>query len=146
MPAKVTARIADHPGQGRARVLPFRRFEGGHAVGDRLDAGQRRAAGAERPQHDEERQRTGARELRRFGRRLVHREAIDRVAHEPDRDQHEDADQEEVGRHGEDAAGLADAAQVEHRHQDDEADAERDAVVVQLRERPRPAPPPPPRC
>ena len=50
-------------------------------------------------------------------RRFLDREAVERVADEADREHDEDADQEEVGRHGEDAAGLPDAAQVEQRHQ-----------------------------
>ena len=46
------------------------------------------------------------------------------VAVEADREQHEDADDEEVGRDGEDAAGLADAAEVAEHQNGQKAEAQ----------------------
>ena len=48
------------PGQRRPRVLPLRRLEGRHAVADRLDAGQRHGALAERTQDEEQAERLGS--------------------------------------------------------------------------------------
>ena len=56
-------------------------------------------------------------------------------ADEADRDQDEDADDEAVGRQGEDGAALAHAAQIAERHQNEEGEAERHGEARQLRRR-----------
>ena len=126
----------DHPGQGRARVLPLRRLKRGHTVRDGLDAGQRRAAAAEGRQDEQDADRLSRGfDFARGDHRSLRHETLRCGADQTERDHADDADQEEVGRHGEDAARFPNPAQVEQRHQDDESQTERDPMVAELRHR-----------
>ena len=110
-----------------AGVLPLRLLERGHAVGDRLDAGDRGAAGGERVQHHVERraeEQPGARVCRTGASPRGRVVAVGRSPatsfDEADAEQHDHVDDEEVGRDREELPRLRDAAQVAERDDDDE--------------------------
>ncbi len=132
-PAKRHREDADHPRQRRAGIAPFRWAERRDAVGDRLDTGQRRAAGGERAQDQEDPDR--ATPDHGLARWLVHIEAARGVAHDPQRQHRHHCDEEKVGRDREDRAGFADTAQIEHRNKKNEQRAGDHKVLVQAGER-----------
>ncbi len=132
MPTNSVIRIEPEPGEHDAGVARLRRPEGGHAVGHRLDAGERGAAGGERAQHQEEGQVLGHREIGgRRRRSLPSRHPPDEAVgeHAPE------AHHEEVGRDREEIARLPQAPKVHGRDPGDEEHAERDAIVVEDGER-----------
>ena len=111
----------------RPGVLPLAASERRHAVGDRLDAGHRRAARGERVQHED---RAAPHRRARAGvptapcRRVavgVRQVAATPAGTRPDAEQDDHVDDEEVRRDGEDPARLLDArAGCPHAMSDDE--------------------------
>ena len=122
------------PGQRRPGVLPLRRLEGGHAVADRLHAGQRHGALAERAQDQEESERLRPL-LDRLppGRRRERGDVAKRHACDPVADDREHDDDVRVRRDHEDRPGLANAAKVAEHDQQHQRHAHPDASVVELR-------------
>ena len=89
-----------HRGQRRGRVLGLGLAEGGHAVGDGLDAGEGHGAGGEAPQDEEQRERA-ARLAHVLGSLGVERHRVDVAeedAEEPVADQQRQGDDVDVGR------------------------------------------------
>ena len=117
-------------------LLPGGLLERRHAVGDRLDAGDRRAAGGEGVEHAEEpgavEERVGV-ELASGGRcprrtrRRTGRSPL-RYSHSAEPEQHEHVGDEEVGGDGEDLPGLLHPAQVPVGDQRDEEQRDRHLV------------------
>ena len=109
-----------------AGVLPLDRLEGGHAVGDGLDAGHGRAAGGEGVEDEQDRRGTRGLEPahRVLGDHVLEPTAEDGLEHAGD-DHQEHGDDEEVGRDGEDLPGLLDAAQVADGDDGDEGEGDR---------------------
>lgn len=112
-----------HQRQRGGGVAALGAAEGGDAVADRLDAGERGAAGGEGAQQQEdEGEAREARVLRldlelRGGR--GHGLAEDQAPDDAPDQHEEDAADEDVGGDGEELARLPDAAQVHHREQGD---------------------------
>ena len=107
-----------------------------HAVRDRLDAREGGASAREGAQQ----QQDDARLRQRLGLDAVvgglgDRRVAEHGAREPDDDHHEDAADEQVGRHRERLRRLAHAAQVDGGEDDDEDDRELDAERVELGDR-----------
>ena len=124
-----------HRDQRRRRVLRLRRTERRHAVRHRLDAGHRRAAVRERRQQQEQRER-----LVRGHDGIGRRHRMNAAAHDAkraDADEDQRADDEEIGRDGENLPRLADASQVAEHQQHDERERQLHAVHVPLRKRRR---------
>ena len=99
----------------------------GYAVRDRLHARQGRTAVGESPQEEEQAERLKRIPLRLFrvrGRRDRHRARIERVIRQAPGDHAEEAEEEQVGRHCEDASRLADAPQVGQGDKGDYDDAQ----------------------
>ena len=95
-----------------------------HAVGDRLDAGERAAPGREglQDEQDGDRLESARGQLRRAELLLVQAEGMD----EADGDDGEQAEDEDQRGQQEGTGRLAQAAQVEHRDDEEDAEAERD--------------------
>ena len=110
----------------RGGVLALRLAEGGHAVADRLDAGEGGAAGREGTRQQERHRQSGERRVvGRLGgdvvrRALRLRQVAEEVPDEPPGGHEADRDHEQVGRDGEGGAGLLRAAQVQRHEQQDE--------------------------
>ena len=123
------------PRQGRPGVLPLRRLERRHAVADRLHAGERHRALAERAEDQEEAERLAALldALPRGGgherRDLPERDLVETVGDDPEHD-----DDVRVRRDHEDRARLADTTKVPEHEQRDQDNADPDAGVVDLRQ------------
>ena len=127
IPMNRTASRAAMYRQGRRRVLRLGRLERRHAGRDRLGAGQGDGAGGERPQQQDDRERlepcpaTWPASARAVASppspRTMIRNAPTAIISSAETD-------EQVGRDGEDVAGLAQAAQVADRDQADRADAD----------------------
>ena len=117
-----------HDHQRRPRVLPLGRFERGHAVGNGLDAGDRRAArseGAHQHEHRRAHQEAVALVPGREHARLVDRldrQVAEEHPGEPDAEQSDHRCDEEVGGHREHAPRLADPAEVAVCDERDEED------------------------
>ena len=118
-----------------AGVDALRPPERADGVGDRLDAGQRRAAVGERPEQDEDHGpadqavRTRAERIGAVQRvRVVRRQVPHQVADQPDDDHQDDRTCEQVGRYREGPAGLLEAAQVPEAHEQHHADGDLDLV------------------
>ena len=120
------------PGEDDTRVARFRRLEGGHAVRDGLDAGQRGAARGEGAQEQEEPDALEPVRMRLVGRLAEEVEDGTRGAVGDEREQTED---EEVRRRREELPGLPDAAQVDDGHDHHRRHAQHDAVAEQPRHR-----------
>ena len=132
-------RRRDHPQhrQGRRRVAGLGPTEHGHAVGDRLDARQRRATGGEGTHQEERAGEPGqAVGVTGGGNQVVGRsrrnpQRAGRHLREADDDHEPDGQHVHVGGHGEGATGLAGSAQVQGRQDHDEADRDRHLVARQ---------------
>ncbi len=113
--------------QGGGCVLAVRLAEGVHAVGDRLDPGERRRTGREGAQEHEERDRAGP------YRQSVRHDGVVRVAcrqlDDPDDDEHSDGGDEEIGREREHEPRLTNAAQIGEHDQDEAPERECDLVA-----------------
>ncbi len=126
---------AEQPAEGHLGVLgPLDAGlpEGGDGIRDRLDAGERRAAGGERAeqQQDTHRARVGG----EFGGVPGGEEADGRVTEQSDDDHSEDRDDEDRGGDHEDAGGLRDAPQVDGGDQGEHRQAEPHPVAVEAGE------------
>ena len=126
-----------HRHQRAGRVPRLRRLEGRHARGDRLGAGQGDGARREGPEQDQDRDARGrvlmaAIDLRRSGVGPVSPRTGSGTTPSPIIRKRRA--EEQVGRDGEDAARLAEAAQVAQRDQPDGRDADHDLPVVQRRD------------
>ena len=126
--------------QRRRGVARLRLLEGGHAVADRLDTGERRAARRERPGDQEHQWRSPSTspcsdlhlEARGLGLQLV---AEDEDLEQPPAEHDVHADHERVGRNRERGARLPDAAQVQRRQNQDRGDREQHLVLGDERDR-----------
>ena len=105
-----------HDGQRGGGVAALGLLEVGHPVADRLDPGQRGAAGGERAQHHRDEQEAAGVPVRALmpiaADSATGASPADDLATAPSADHREDADHEAVGRDREHAARLLDAAQV----------------------------------
>ena len=108
-------------------------LKAGHAVGDRLDAGQGDRATGEGLEKQEDAEPLGAEGRRRL--RATAGQSRSRCRPRPPRPSQGQAD-EEVGRDGEDVAGLAQAAEVRDRDQRDGDEGDLDADCRRRRARP----------
>jgi hypothetical protein len=125
-----------HERQRRRGVPALGLAEGRDAVGDRLDAGQGRAAGREGPQRQEGEREPGQAGVLLLGQHLVvgalgPRRVTGGRLEQPVDDHRADAQHEPVRGHGEGPARLLDAAQVHRRQERDAQQGQRDAVVGQ---------------
>lgn len=114
-------------------VAALRLAEGGDAVADRLDAGERGAAGGEGAQQQEAEGESGealvlGSDLQVGGGR-PHGVAEDEAAEGAPGDEGEDPGHEDVGGDGEEAARLLDAAEVHEGEQHDDGDGGRRLVL-----------------
>ena len=124
-----------HVRQRRRRVLRFRWLEGGHAGRDGLGAGQRHGAGREGSQEEDERQRLeGPLRLLQDLVGVAAALAEDDDPERPDRDHEQRREDEQVGRDGEDVAGLAQATQVADGDEADRAHPDDHAPIREHRE------------
>ena len=120
-----------HPDEGRRGVLRLGRTERGHTVRDGSTPviAVQPLANAVIQQKYRQPRRAGV-----GGRRQGQRhDRAARVAVKADREQHEDADDEEVRGDGKDAAGLPDAAEVAQHEDGQKAEAQFHAVRRQRR-------------
>ena len=119
-------------------VAALGRAEGRYAVADGLDAGQRRTAGRERPQQQDDQRgadRATVREAQRC--RLGDRRVADEDLVEADGQHREDAQDEPVRGDREQRAGLVHAAEVHEHEDEDDPAAHPDRVRKECRERRR---------
>ncbi len=127
---------AEHRAEGDLRALgPLHAgcAEGGHGVGDGLDAGEGAAPAGEsfqQQQGADARRVVGERGGVSVGGRGAHRHGPE----EADRDQHEDGADEDHRGHDEGAGRLDDPAQVHRRHQHEHRETQPQPVVVESRE------------
>ena len=126
---------ADDRRERPLRVVHGRLAKRGHPVADGFDAGHRRAAARERahqnppPRRRRRRQRGGRCDSRR--RMAVRQPRLDQA----DRDDHEQAQDEQVGRRDEHDAGLAHTAQVHQRDEREDAETQQQGVRLESRDR-----------
>jgi hypothetical protein len=124
---------AEHRAEGDLRALgPLHPgcAEGGHGVGDGLDAGEGAASGGEsfqQQQGADARGVVGERGGVSVGGRGAHRRGPEQADH----DEHEDGADEHDGRHDEGPRRLDDPAQVHRRDQHEHGEAEPQPVVVE---------------
>ena len=117
-------------------IAGFGALEAGHAVGDRLDPGQRRAARGESPQDEEGAGQTGqplippALRDDLVRRALGPAEGPGGLLDETDDGENTDGRHVEIGRDGESTARLPRAAQVEHCQDGGDADGDLNLVVL----------------